>query len=156
MAPGNVAQPAQVSFLGVPIHLGALSLVTLTLQNSALTIVLHYVRFQSHAESKRQLTPALPLHFVSIRPIRPAQCPVSHQCATGQDVQRSISSVCQRMLERVHLHVYRIVQHAQKSISQHRIRTGFRARRRWREQGCYRKLIAVGTRCQHGANADRS
>ncbi|KAM0792551.1 hypothetical protein ACM66B_005216 [Microbotryomycetes sp. NB124-2] len=39
-----------VQVFGVPVHLGALSLVTLTLQNSALTIVLHYSRISVPAD----------------------------------------------------------------------------------------------------------
>lgn len=38
-----MASPGVLNVLGVPVPLGALSLITLTLQNSALTIVLHYV-----------------------------------------------------------------------------------------------------------------
>lgn len=39
----TMASSGVLNVLGVPIPLGALSLITLTLQNSALTIVLHYV-----------------------------------------------------------------------------------------------------------------
>ncbi|KAK4058589.1 hypothetical protein OIO90_000033 [Microbotryomycetes sp. JL221] len=44
------AQTNNVNLFGMPINLGALSLVTLTLQNSALTIVLHYSRISVPAD----------------------------------------------------------------------------------------------------------
>ncbi|ORY79696.1 nucleotide-sugar transporter-domain-containing protein [Leucosporidium creatinivorum] len=45
-----MASTGVINVLGVPIPLGALSLITLTLQNSALTIVLHYSRISVPAD----------------------------------------------------------------------------------------------------------
>ncbi|KAK4053142.1 hypothetical protein OIV83_001877 [Microbotryomycetes sp. JL201] len=51
MAASSASANSQlVHVFGVPVHLGALSLVTLTLQNSALTIVLHYSRISVPAD----------------------------------------------------------------------------------------------------------
>lgn len=109
MPPPNAA--AQVSFLGVPIHLGALSLVTLTLQNSALTIVLHYVSL-NEACTRSQV--ACSSCGVPLSRLRFPKSPVSNQRTSGQDVQCSISSIYQRVLERSDLTVYRVVQRAQE------------------------------------------
>lgn len=64
-----MASSGVLNVLGVPIPLGALSLITLTLQNSALTIVLHYVRRLKHCIKLQQSSAELT--FCSLCSSRP-------------------------------------------------------------------------------------